>query len=94
MIDTIGCAGHNSGMDIRFARTARRHRIGKARALAAMNDSGEPQVIPASREGESDRYLWVGRDARGVLLEVIAVERPDCLLVIHVMPVHYRDRGG
>jgi len=55
-----------------------------------MEDSGEPQRIPAGREGESDRLLWVGRDEAGVLLEVIAVERPDCLLVIHAMPVHYR----
>lgn len=75
---------------IKFARSARRHRIGTARALAAMEDAGEPQRIPASREGESDRLLWIGRDDRGLLLEVIAVERPDVLLVIHVMPTDFR----
>ena len=33
---------------------------------------------------------WVGNDERGRELEVIAIERPDCQLVIHVMPTHYR----
>lgn len=77
-------------MEIRFTRSARKHRIGRARALEAMNDAGEPQRIPTQEEGLSDQFLWIGRDSRGVLLEVIAVERPDCLLVIHVMPAHYR----
>lgn len=33
---------------------------------------------------------WMGSDERGRDLEVVAVERPDCFLVIHVMPTHYR----
>jgi hypothetical protein len=80
-------------MEVRFARSARRHRVGRARALAAMEDCGEPQRIPAQRADRSDQWLWIGRDNRGVLLEVIAVERPDCLLIIHVMPAHYRTPG-
>ncbi|GMU41616.1 MAG: hypothetical protein AMXMBFR23_24820 [Chloroflexota bacterium] len=82
----------SQAMDVRFTRSARKHRVGKARVVAAMEDSGEPQRIPASEPGESDRLLWIGRDAAGVLIEVIAVERPDALLVIHAMPLHYRDR--
>ncbi|MEX1021838.1 MAG: hypothetical protein WD800_08530 [Dehalococcoidia bacterium] len=79
-------------MNIEFTRSARKHRIGKARALAAIRDSGEPQRIPARSVDLSERLLWIGRDDRGLLLEVVAVERPDCLLVIHVMPLQYRDR--
>jgi len=77
-------------MDIKFTRTARRHRVGKARVLAAMQDAGEPTIVPASKPGESDRLVWIGVDTRGEVLEVVAVERPDCLLVIHAMPVKYR----
>jgi hypothetical protein len=29
-------------------------------------------------------------DERGLELEILAVEKPDCLLVIHVMPTQYR----
>lgn len=36
---------------------------------------------------------WLGEDERGRELEVVPVERPDCFLVIHVMPNHYRRRG-
>jgi hypothetical protein len=36
---------------------------------------------------------WVGRDERGRELEIVALEKPDCFLVIHVMPTHYRKAG-
>ncbi len=46
-------------------------------------------VIPA--DGDLDeRLLFIGRDDRGVELEVIAIQLPDYLLVIHVMPYAYR----
>jgi hypothetical protein len=54
-----------------------------------MEAAGEPEVVPA--EGDlDDRLLWVGPDDRGVVLEVIAVDLPDYLLVIHAMPVALR----
>lgn len=74
---------------VRFTQSARRHRIGKAHVLAAMNAVGEPQRIPA--EGDlDDRLLWVGPDDRGVVLEVIGIDLPDYLLIIHVMPNEFR----
>jgi hypothetical protein len=33
---------------------------------------------------------WVADDERGRKLEIVAIEKPDCYLVIHVMPTHYR----
>lgn len=36
---------------------------------------------------------WIGADERGRELEIIALDRPDCFLVIHVMPTHYRKAG-
>lgn len=50
---------------------------------------GEPEGFPA--EGDLDeRLLWIGEDDRGVALEIIGVEQPDYLLIIHVMPYSYR----
>lgn len=59
--------------------------------LSAMENAGEPVRLP-SEEGLDERIVWVGKDDRGVTLEVIAVEQPDYLLIIHVMPYAYRRR--
>lgn len=69
---------------IRFTRSARRHRIGKAHALAVMN-TAEPVL-------DEQGIGWIGADDRGIELEVYLVERPDVFLVIHVMPTALR--GG
>ena len=81
---------NNTGVRrVRFTRSARKHRIGKAHVLAAMNAAGDPQRIPA--EGDLDeRLLWIGPDDRGVVLEVIGINLPDYLLIIHAMPHRFR----
>jgi len=68
-----------------FSRSARRHRIGKGRALSVIHGTKPQELVNGQR-------LWVGHDDRGMELEIIAVERPDCWLVIHVMPMQYRRR--
>ena len=73
---------------VRFSQSARRHRIGKAHALHVIN-SIEPEVIRADDTTE-DRLLWIGPDDRGLDLEIVAIVEPDYLLVIHVMPHHFR----
>lgn len=50
-----------------------------------MNNAGEPAVV-AGAPGEDDRLLWIGVDDRGVELEVIGIDLPDYLLIMHVMP--------
>ena len=57
--------------------------------LAAMEAAGEPERVPADGDLD-DRLLWVGPDDRGIVLEVMAVDLPDYLLVIHAMPVALR----
>lgn len=54
-----------------------------------MEAAGEPERVPPDGDLD-DRLLWVGPDDRGIVLEVIAVELPDYLLVIHAMPVALR----
>ena len=74
---------------VKFTQSARKRRIGKAHVLVAMNDAGEPTVV-AGDEGEDDRLLWIGVDDRGIELEIIGVDLPDYLLIMHVMPYAYR----
>jgi hypothetical protein len=38
----------------------------------------------------SARLLWIGPDDRGLRLEIVAIQERDYLLVIHVMPHHFR----
>lgn len=74
---------------MRFTRGSRKHKIGRAHALAAM--SGKPKVIEADDEWTIDRLCWIACDDRGLELEVVAIDRPDCLLVIHVMPTALKE---
>lgn len=75
---------------VRFAQAARKHRIGKAHARAALENAGDPVVAPATDGQSDDRLIFIGTDDRGVELEVIAIQLPDYLFVIHVMPYDFR----
>ena len=76
--------------EVRFARAARKHRIGKAHVLFVPENNESVSVLP--RDGEDQKLLWVGHDDRGLELEVIALELSECILVIHVMPRSFRRR--
>jgi hypothetical protein len=74
---------------LQFTRRSRRHRIGRASALYVIENT---DAIEDVFEPTGDtRYTWHGLDERGRELEIIALDRPDCILVIHVMP-NYRGR--
>ena len=80
---------------IRFTRSARKHRIGVARVRAAMENAGEPEIVPAVSPETDDRLFWIGMDDRGVELEVVGLIRADgTLLIIHAMPTFYRRPRG
>jgi hypothetical protein len=75
-------------MEIRFTQSARKHRIGKGRALFVIENSS-PEFV----SGESlsrDKIIWIAEDDRGLELEIVAVSEDDHLLVIHVMPTIFR----
>jgi hypothetical protein len=76
--------------EVRFAQSARKHRIGKAHVLAALETAGDPIVVPAPSADLDDRLVFIGVDDRGVELEVIAVKLQTFLYVIHVMPTQFR----
>jgi hypothetical protein len=77
--------------EVRFAKSARKHRIGKAHVLFVL-ESCEPIPVLTS-DGEDQKLLWIGRDDRGLELEIVAVKLAENILVIHVMPRNFRRRS-
>lgn len=85
-------------MDLRWARSATKHRIARDRSRYVIEHSGlrfeqpPPAGAPA---GAEPRLVYLGDDADGIPLEVMAVElRDGSLLVIHAMPLRdgYREQ--
>ena len=76
------------GKPIRFTRSSRRHRVGKASAHFVMTNE-EAEVGVNGATGETT-FTWIGHDERGRELHIVAVDRPDCILVIHVFPTALR----
>ena len=77
--------------EVRFAKSARKHRIGKAHALFVL-ENHEP-VTFLSSYGEDQKLLWIAQDDRGLELEIVAVKLAENILVVHVMPRNFRRRS-
>ncbi|MFM7501035.1 MAG: hypothetical protein ACKO3D_03040, partial [Actinomycetota bacterium] len=73
-------------MRIEFTKSARKHKIGKQRVREVIATS-TPTVF---FEGGVSKLRWVGRDRRGLELEILALEEGEVWLVIHVMPLNFR----
>jgi hypothetical protein len=86
MSDTIGPV-----KPIRFTRSSRKHRIGKKSAYFVIVMT--TATITTDTETSETTLSWIADDERGRELEIAAIEKLDCYLVIHVMPTHYRRRG-
>jgi hypothetical protein len=74
--------------DVRWYRSARRHRIGKAHALHVIMTI-DPERVSATEIADA-RLVWVGPDDRGIELEIVALDLDDALVVLHVMPTSLR----
>lgn len=83
-------------MDLRWARSATRHRIARERSRYVIEHCGLrfEQPPPAGAPADAEpRLVYLGDDADGVALEVMAVELEDGrLLVIHAMALRDRYR--
>lgn len=77
-------------MEIRFSQSARKHRIGKGRVLEVIA-SCELEAFWADGV-DPDRVRWVGVDQRGLELEIVGVRTSRGVLIIHVMPLNFRNR--
>ncbi len=78
------------GRTLRWYRSARRHRIGKAHAKFVI-DSVVPDHVPATATADA-RLVWIGEDDRGIELEIVALDLDDAIVVVHVMPTALRRR--
>lgn len=76
---------------LRFTRGSRKHRVGKKSAYYVIAMTAA--TISTDSETDETTLSWVADDERGRELEIVAIEKPDCYLVIHVMPTHYRKEG-
>lgn len=76
---------------IRFTRGSRKHRIGRQSAYHVIAMTAAD--IATDEQTGDTTLTWIGADERGRELEIVAVEKDDCYLVIHVMPTHYRKAG-
>lgn len=76
---------------IRFTRRSRSHKIGKAHAYYVMANAPMEEVLDAAT-GDT-QYVWTGQDDRGLTLNIIMVEKPDCFLVIHVAPPYRKGKS-
>ena len=75
-------------MKIEFTKSARKHKIGKQRVREVIATS----TPTMSFEGGVSKLRWVGKDRRGLELEILALEGGEVWLVIHVMPLNFRRR--
>ncbi len=76
---------------LRFTRGSRKHRVGKKSAYHVIALTAA--TITTDSDTAETTLTWVADDERGRELEIVAIEKPDCYLVIHVMPTHYRKKG-
>ena len=75
-------------MKIEFTKSARKHKIGKQRVREVIATSTPTMFF----EGGVSKLRWVGKDRRGLELEILAMEEGEVWLVIHVMPLNFRRR--
>jgi hypothetical protein len=81
---------------IRWARSATKHRISRQRSLHVIRHAGicRRETRHEDEWHADPRFLFLGPDAKGVPLEVIAVAPEDgSLMVIHAMPLRERLQG-
>lgn len=78
---------HNT-YSIKFAQSARKHRIGQGHAKYVIANY-EPKVSYLVKE-RLKQFEWLGEDSREIELEIVAKQIGDILLVIHVMPTALR----
>jgi len=79
-------------MKVEFAQSARKHKVGWTRVLAVIEDPTVVLELPAPPGGD-ERLVFLGEDASGRVLEVMAVRITDGLLVIHAMDIRPKWRA-
>jgi hypothetical protein len=81
-------------VEIRWARSATRHRISRKRSEQVVCNPIVTIVQPAPADSRhtDDRLVYLGDDPDGVTLEVMAVATEEGIVIIHAMPIRDRYR--
>ncbi len=77
---------------VRITRSARKHRVSVDSILAALENAGEPTKTVPGRHPDEVVYTFIGVDSRHEEIEIVAIDQPDMLLVIHAMPTKWRKK--
>lgn len=74
-------------VEIRWSKSAAKHRINRARSGHVVRTAERILREPAAPDSplKDDRIVFLGPDPNGVMLEVIAIEIEEGLLIIHAM---------
>lgn len=81
---------YQNGSQKKLRLATRKHRIGVRRIISVIANAHTEQPVTTER-GEAGVFFQ-GFDDRGREIEVIVVEHDGFDLVIHAMPVDYRER--
>jgi hypothetical protein len=81
-------------VDVRWAKSATKHRISRERSGHVINTTHTIIREPAPKDSqlEDDRIVFLGPDPNGVMLEVMAIEIEQGLLIIHAMKMRRKYR--
>ena len=79
---------------LRWARAATKHRVRRQHSGYVIEHCGLRFRVPPPAGHGDERLIYIGDDADGLALEVMAVELgPDELYVIHAMPLRKQYRA-
>ena len=81
---------NNDRVELRFTKSARKHKIGRARAVYIVE---HPFVVVAvARPGAEEILMHLGDDETGRAFEVGVVQEGDTYVVIHAMGLREKYR--
>lgn len=81
-------------MEIKWAKSATKHRISRERSghVARTAEAIIREPAPKNTPLDDDRIVLLGPDPNGVVLEVMALETDQGLLIIHAMKMRGKYR--
>ena len=91
ILDPLGFAVQNSRRELKFAQSARKHHIGRARVNEVLLAPTAARWM-TSAGGTEQKLILVGADNSGRVLEIIVVVTPELVLVIHAMDLRNKWR--
>jgi hypothetical protein len=81
-------------VEIRWARSATKHGVSRERSghVARTAETIIREPAPEDTPLEDDRIVFLGPDANGVMLEAMALETEQGLVIIHAMKMRRKYR--